>query len=122
MEIRSVSKIKLSTGIFGKVFRNLSWLFFAAFLVLLVLEGWEINNSVSLVMQVNQTPDIGGAVGGNSANRIKFDAYNMALQRIQLGQTFVASTTQISDPFSVSGTVAPPPAAAQPITSTSTGH
>ena len=107
MDLKSVTKINLSTDLFRKIFRNLSWVFFLAFLVLLVFEGFEVNKSVSLVLQVNQTPAVSATASGSHTNRIDFNAYNAAVQRIQSGQTFIASTTIANDPFSVTGTQAP---------------
>ncbi len=51
-----MKNIEINFKSIGGLLKNLSWLFFAIFLVLLVFEVMEIQNSVSLVVLVNQEP------------------------------------------------------------------
>src|SRR5580700_3844896 len=97
-----LSSVKDVGAKFGK---NLSWLFFAAFLLVVVFEIFEIKNSVDIALNVNQAPI---AVQTQKGVRINFDAYNQALSRIQEAQNFTPSATTTPDPFSV-----PPPAGPQ---------
>jgi hypothetical protein len=98
----------------GKLFKNLSWLFFAVFLVLLVFEGLEIENSVGLVMQLNQAPQT-ALPKKNSLDRIDFTTYNKNLAKVQNAQNFTPSGGITYDPFNGIGTPPLPPA---PATST----
>jgi hypothetical protein len=76
--------------------KNLSWLFFAGFLVLLIMECFEINQSVQIILNSNQQP---APASQEQGVRINFDAYNKAVSKIQAGQNFVPSGGVASSPF-----------------------
>jgi hypothetical protein len=85
----------------AKFVKNLSWMFFAAFLILLVFEGFEIKGSLDVALNTNQVPL---PPSTEKQVRINFSAYETALQRIQSTQNFAPSGGISQDPFSV-----PPP-------------
>lgn len=80
----------------GKVAKNLGWVFFAFFLLLLVFEFLEVENSFSIILNVNQPPPVAGLEKGV---RINFDNYDKATQRIQQAATFQPTGGITKNPF-----------------------
>lgn len=83
---------------FGSLIKNLRWLFFAAFLFVLVLEAFQVKNSISVISNINQVPPI---AGHEKQVRINFDAYNKAVDRIQQTATFQPTGGITKNPFAV---------------------
>jgi len=82
--------------ILAKFFKNLSWLFFAFFLLLLVFEVLEIKTSVGIILNINQEPTLQTKEKGV---RINFDAYNQVVNRIEAATNFQPSGGVIRNPF-----------------------
>jgi hypothetical protein len=82
----------------AKLAKNLSWLFFAIFLLLLVFEVFEIKNSADIILNVNQPP---AAVNPEKGVRIDFKAYDQIVSRIQNAQNFAPSAGVTKNPFGV---------------------
>ena len=80
----------------GSLIKNLRWLFFAAFLLMLVLEIFEVKNSFSVVSNINQAPLV---AGHEKQVRINFDAYNQVVNRIQQAATFQPTGGVTKNPF-----------------------
>jgi len=76
--------------------KNLRWVFFAVFLLMLVLEAFQIKDSVSLIFNVNQAPPVAVSEKGV---RINFDAYSQAVSRIQQAATFQPTGGITNNPF-----------------------
>jgi hypothetical protein len=93
----------------AKLVKNLNWLFFAGFLVLLVMEFFKLQTSVSVIMGVNQAPLNTVTQKGI---RINFDGYNQAVARIQQASTFTPTGGITNNPFSLTP-IAPVPATPQ---------
>lgn len=103
--------------IFGNFFKNLSWLFFVFFLMLLVLEIFEIKTSVGIIYNINQSPTV---VSKEKGVRINFEAYNKVVNRIESVPNFQPSGGITRNPFADS-TPAPtqqPTPTPQPATTT----
>jgi hypothetical protein len=81
---------------FGNLTKNLRWLFFAVFLIMLLLEVFQLKNSFSVVSGVNQAAPV---VGHEKQVRINFDAYNLAVDRIQQAAAFQPTGGITSNPF-----------------------
>lgn len=88
----------------GKAVKNLSWLFFAVFLGLLVLEIFEIQNSTAIIFGVNQAPPVAGVEKGI---RINFDNYNAVVGRINQASAFTPSGGISKNPFAVQSVAGP---------------
>ena len=84
----------------GKLSKNLAWLFLAGFMVLVVLEGIEINNSVQIILNSNQEPPL---VNPEKGVRINFDNYDAVVNRIQSASSFVPTDGVFYDPFHGNG-------------------
>ena len=115
--------LKQFKNLSGQLAKNLRWVFFAVFLLMLVLEVVQIKNSVSIVSNVNQTPV---ALGSEPGVRINFDNYNKAADRIQQAATFQPTGGITNNPFNPSkASLKPAPAASStPASSTpvQSGH
>ena len=89
-----------SLGVNGLIIRltkNLSWLFFGAFLLLLVLEAFEVKQSVQIILNANQ---VSAPVVQEPNVRVDFTDYNTILQRIQQAPNFTPSaSSSMPDPF-----------------------
>jgi hypothetical protein len=83
----------------GQLAKNLRGVFFAVFLLMLVLEVLQIKNSVFIVSNVNQAPVASGSEPGV---RINFDNYNKAVARIQQAATFQPTGGITNNPFNPS--------------------
>ena len=81
---------------FGKFLKNLSWMFFAAFLVLLVFEFFEVKSLVKLVLSVSQPP---APFSSQKGVRINFENYNQVVGRIQQADSFVPTGGITKNPF-----------------------
>lgn len=124
--------LSLGKSAFSKLLKNLSWMFFLLFVVLLVLEGMEVQKSVALISELSQEPQA-ALPKHSSLDRIDFDTYNKNLQKEQNAQNFVPSGDIPYDPFNGIGTpqsgpiptstpVVIPIASSTLSTATSTGH
>lgn len=82
----------------GKLVKNLSWLFFAIFLVLLVFEFFKVQNSVAVINSINQEPPL---VGVEKGIRINFENYNQVVDRIQQASIFRPTDGITKNPFAV---------------------
>jgi hypothetical protein len=108
---------KFSKANFFGLFKNLSWLFLVVFLVLLAFEAVEIQTSVSLIIQLNQTPT---AVipKKNAVASIDFATYQKNLQRVQDAKNFTVTDGITYDPFNGLGSPPAPGSALGAPTST----
>lgn len=77
--------------------KNLAWIFFGAFVVLVILELIEINHSAQIVVSSGKEPAV---IIQPKGVRINFNDYDSDVQRIQNAQFFTPSSTPIKDPFS----------------------
>lgn len=82
---------------FAKFSKNLTWVFFAIFLLILVFEVFEIKNSVDIAMNLNQVLPAKVEKGV----RINFEGYDTAIERIKATSNFYPSGGVKNDPFSV---------------------
>ncbi len=80
---------------FGSLVKNLRWLFFAVFLLIVVLEIFQVRNSFSVVSDINQAP----VIGHEKQVKINFDAYNQAVSRIQQADNFQPTGGITNNPF-----------------------
>ena len=71
-------------------------LFFAAFLVLVLFEIFEINTSLRIILDVNQEPE---ALKNARGVRINFDNYNQVVGRIEQADTFEPANNIGKNPF-----------------------
>jgi len=90
----------------GKLMKNLGWLFFAVFLIILVFEVLEIQTSFSVMLNVNQQPQVAGTEKGI---RINFADYQKAVDRISNASSFVPAGGVAQNPFGVQVTLQPQP-------------
>ena len=81
---------------FSGVIKNLRWVFFAVFLIMLVLEIYQFKNSYFIVFNINGPPP---AVGSEKAVRINFDAYDQVVSRIRQAATFEPTGGITKNPF-----------------------
>jgi len=84
--------------LFNGLIKNLSWLFLAAFLILLVMETFEVKQSVQIILSVNSQPQV---LNQQHGVRIDFVGYNKVLSRMQNAQNFVpdVNSSNMSSPF-----------------------
>ena len=82
----------------GKITKNLTWVFFVIFLVILVLEITQVKNSVSIILGFNQEP-VGAAQ--QQGIRIDFNSYSQAVNRIQQAASFQPTGGITHNPFSL---------------------
>jgi hypothetical protein len=85
-------------NLFGNLIKNLRWVFFAGFLIILALEVFQIKNSFSVALNINQEVPVGGSV---REVRINFDNYNQAINRIQQAANYVPTGGVTKNPFAV---------------------
>jgi|GEM_PF-2354581 hypothetical protein len=108
-----MKKINLNSAglknFFEKFAKNLRLVFFAVFLLMLVLEAFQVKNSVSIIFNVNQAPPV--QVTGQQV-RINFDNYNKAVERIQQAAVFEPTGGITNNPFNPSQTLPKPTPAA----------
>ncbi len=81
---------------FGKMTKNLTWLFFAIFLILLVLEGFKIQNSTAIISGINEAPPLTVVERGI---RFNFDNYKLALEKATQDANFVPTLDIQKNPF-----------------------
>jgi len=79
-----------------KLAKNLGWLFFAGFLLLVLFEAFEINASVQIILQSNEVPP---APIVSKGVRINFENYNAVVERIEHGDSFIPTGGINRDPF-----------------------
>jgi hypothetical protein len=98
MAIKNV-EINLVTikDFFAKFSKNLTWVFFAMFLLLVVFEIFVIKNSVNIALNLNEVTPTRTEKGV----RINFDGYKTAVDRIKATKDFYPSGGIRNDPFSV---------------------
>ncbi len=82
----------------GKLIQNLRWVFFAVFLLILALEAFQVKNSFSVALNINQEVPVVGSV---REVRINFDNYNQAINRIQQAANYVPTGGVTKNPFAV---------------------
>jgi hypothetical protein len=92
-----LSGIKISAA---GVAKSLGWVFLGAFLILVVLEGFEINRSVQLIYAAGEEPPL---VSQEKGVRINFDNYNDVVNRIEQAPNFVPTGGIYTDPFHGNG-------------------
>jgi hypothetical protein len=84
-------------GLISGLAKNLRWLFFAGFLFLLVLEAFEVNQSVQIILSANQAPT---SVIQTPNVRVDFTDYNAILQRIEQAPSFSPNaSSSMPNPF-----------------------
>lgn len=89
--------IKISAAGIAK---SLGWIFLAAFVVLIILEGFEVNRSVRLIYAAGQEPLLPSQEKGV---RINFDTYDEIVSRIEQAPDFVPTGGIYADPFHGNG-------------------
>ena len=86
-------------GLIARLAKNLSWLFFAAFLLVLILEAFEANQSVQIILSANK---VSTPVVQEPNVRVDFTDYNIILQRIQQAPNFSPSaSSSMPNPFGI---------------------
>ena len=65
--------------------KNLGWVFFIVFIILLVFEGLEVKTSLGIVSNLNQQPPIASSQRGV---KINFETYQQIVKRLQSAQNF----------------------------------
>lgn len=75
--------------------KNLGWVFFIVFIILLVFEGLEVKTSLGIVSNLNQQPPIASSQRGV---KINFETYQQIVKRLQSAQNF-QPTGGILGPF-----------------------
>jgi hypothetical protein len=83
-------------NLLGSLIKNLRWLFFAVFLLMLLLEIFQIKNSFSVISNINQAPPV---AGHEKQVRINFDNYKLVVDRIQQAATFQPTGGITKNPF-----------------------
>jgi len=81
---------------FSGLVKNLRWVFFAMFLVMLILEIYQLKNSYFVIADINRAP---AAAGSEKEVRINFDNYNQVVDRIQQAATFEPTGGITKNPF-----------------------
>jgi len=76
--------------------KNLAAIFFAGLILLLILEAFELNNSVRLILGSGQEPPL---VTQEKGVRINFDNYNEVVKRIEQAPDFQPMGGITKDPF-----------------------
>ena len=92
-------QINLNTvkNLANKFIKNLSLLFFAVFLFLIVLEVFEIQISWQIISNADQQPVV---TGGEKGVRINFENYNKVVDRIEHSDSFQPTGGITVNPFS----------------------
>ena len=91
----NISMIQLK-NFAGKLGRNLSWLFFVVFLLILVAEIFEIQTSIKIIMDFRKEPQV--AIKDQGV-RIDFTKYDQVVSRIKNAQNFEPSNSVNTNPF-----------------------
>ena len=81
---------------FSKFSKNLTWIFFSFFLLLVVLEVWVIKSSVDVALSLNE---VRMPAKTEKGVRIDFEGYKAAIKRIEGSKNFVHTSTLKIDPF-----------------------
>ena len=81
---------------FSGLVKNLRWVFFAVFLIMLALEIYQLKNSYSIIANINQAP---AAAGSEKEVRINFDNYDKVANRIQQAAAFQPTGGVTKNPF-----------------------
>ena len=89
---------------FSGLVKNLRWVFFTVFLIMLVLEIYQLKNSYSIIVNINQAPAVAGS---EKEVRINFDNYNQVVNRIQQAATFEPTGGITKNPFATQVVVQP---------------
>ena len=79
-----------------KFVKNLSWLFFAAFLLLILFEILEINSSLQIILAVDQEST---GIISDKGVRINFKNYNLVVDRIEHSDSFEPTGGITKNPF-----------------------
>ncbi|MBI5530054.1 MAG: hypothetical protein HY918_00960 [Candidatus Doudnabacteria bacterium] len=80
----------------NKLGRNLSWLFFVVFLLIIAAEIFEIQTSVKIIMDFRSEPQV--AIKDQGV-RIDFTKYDLVVNRIKNAQNFEPSNSVTVNPF-----------------------
>lgn len=89
-------------GIVSRVKNNIGILFVAALLFLLAFEAMSIKNTVDLVLTSQTAGET--VVKSSQGVRVNFAGYDKAVQRLQVGVGYEATTTpDLPNPFFVPG-------------------
>jgi hypothetical protein len=91
-------------NLIGSLIKNLRWLFFAVFLLMLVLEAFQVKNSFSVVSDINQAPPV---ASHEKQVRINFENYKLVVDRIQQAATFQPTGGITKNPFAVQVVIQP---------------
>ena len=83
----------------GKVTQNLSWLFFLAFLLVLLLEIFVVKTSIQLALKAGQAPQ--PVIANSKKLRINFENYNAVADRIKQAANFKPSGGLTKNPFQI---------------------
>ena len=96
-KLPSLKNLNIS-NLLGRLAKNLSLLFFALFLFIVLLEIFEVNKSLQIILSANKMPETQVAHQGI---RVDFTDYDTILQRIQQAENFTpnASSSTMPDPF-----------------------
>lgn len=84
--------------------KNLRWLFLAVFIIMLVMEAFQVKNSFSVISNINQVSPV---VGIEKDVRINFSNYNLAVEKIQQAAAFQPTGGITKNPFIVQVTPLP---------------
>lgn len=95
-KLPDLKNIKLN-DLFSGLAKNLSLVFFAAFLLIVLLEIFEVNTSLQIILSANKAPAAAPVAKGI---RVDFTDYNKIVQRIQQAANFTPSaSSSMPDPF-----------------------
>ena len=95
-----MANIKLNLDIkslFLKLTKNLNWLFFAGFIILVIFEIVKISTSVQIILKSSQEPIV--SVSKEKGVRINFDNYNFSVNRIKAAGNFSPNINIRQNPF-----------------------
>lgn len=81
---------------FSKFGKNLTWIFFSVFLLLIVFEILAIRHSVDILTSLNEVKE---PVRLEKGVRIDFAGYEAAIKRIKSSANFTPTRTLQADPF-----------------------
>ena len=88
-----LSSLKLPVSSLTK---NLGWVFFGVFVLLAVLEAFEINSSVQIILESGQEPPL---ITAEKGVRINFENYNDIVTRINKAPDFEPTGGITNNPF-----------------------
>lgn len=91
-------KIELANlkDFFGKFSKNIAWVFFGIFLLLVILEIFKIKQSVQIILNSNVEA---APVSAQRGVRINFADYDKVAHRIEAAKTFTPSGGIYNNPF-----------------------